>query len=146
MRWRLTNAPSFKASPRSVTPAGQSRLVMRHHVRRKRAMIRSFGELAEEQQAYAGGKGNTLARLYQEGFPVPDGFVILPAACRTWAPPLSDVGAPLSDVGAPVARGYRRPRIGHSRRCRLWGCHHASENRRPGAGAWRGLVEILEIA
>ncbi len=27
----------------------------------------------------AGGKGSTLARLYQAGYPVPDGFVILPA-------------------------------------------------------------------
>jgi pyruvate,water dikinase len=43
-------------------------------------MIRSFAELKPEQQPQAGGKGATLARLYQRGYPVPDGFVILPAA------------------------------------------------------------------
>ena len=43
-------------------------------------MIRSFRELTMEQQPLAGGKGGTLARLYQAGYPVPDGFVILPAA------------------------------------------------------------------
>ena len=42
--------------------------------------VRSFDELATEQQWAAGGKGRTLARLYQAGYPVPDGFVILPAA------------------------------------------------------------------
>jgi phosphohistidine swiveling domain-containing protein len=43
-------------------------------------VIRSFDELTPEQQASAGGKGGTLARLYQAGYPVPDGFVILPGA------------------------------------------------------------------
>ena len=43
-------------------------------------MVRAFGEMTPEQQAAAGGKGGTLARLYQAGYPVPDGFVILPAA------------------------------------------------------------------
>jgi phosphohistidine swiveling domain-containing protein len=43
-------------------------------------LIRSFHELTAEQQAYAGGKGGSLARLSQAGYPVPDGFVILPAA------------------------------------------------------------------
>jgi len=42
-------------------------------------MIRSFDELTE-QQVSAGGKGGTLARLYQAGYPVPDGFVVLPTA------------------------------------------------------------------
>jgi phosphoenolpyruvate synthase/pyruvate phosphate dikinase len=42
--------------------------------------VRSFRELAPEQRSFAGGKGGTLARLYQAGYPVPDGFVILPAA------------------------------------------------------------------
>jgi pyruvate,water dikinase len=32
------------------------------------------------EQPSAGGKGGTLARIYQAGFPVPDGFVVLPAA------------------------------------------------------------------
>lgn len=41
--------------------------------------VQPFGELAAEEQRFAGGKGSTLARLYQAGFPVPDGFAILPA-------------------------------------------------------------------
>jgi phosphoenolpyruvate synthase/pyruvate phosphate dikinase len=43
-------------------------------------MIRSFNDLTAEQQSLGGGKGGTLARLYQAGYPVPDGFVILPTA------------------------------------------------------------------
>ena len=39
-----------------------------------------FDELPPERQASAGGKGGTLARLYQAGYPVPDGLVILPTA------------------------------------------------------------------
>jgi phosphohistidine swiveling domain-containing protein len=42
--------------------------------------VRSFDELATEEWVLAGGKGGTLARLYQAGHPVPDGFVILPNA------------------------------------------------------------------
>ncbi|MBN1886552.1 MAG: hypothetical protein JW850_01125 [Thermoflexales bacterium] len=42
--------------------------------------VRSFQELAIEQHALAGGKGKSLARLFQAGYPVPDGFVVLPAA------------------------------------------------------------------
>jgi phosphoenolpyruvate synthase/pyruvate phosphate dikinase len=43
-------------------------------------MILSFSALTPRQQSIAGGKGGTLARLYQAGFPVPDGFVLLPDA------------------------------------------------------------------
>jgi rifampicin phosphotransferase len=43
-------------------------------------MIRSFKELAKEQDPLAGGKGRTLARLYRAGYRVPEGFIILPAA------------------------------------------------------------------
>jgi phosphohistidine swiveling domain-containing protein len=43
-------------------------------------VIRAFEELTAEQQPHAGGKGGSLARLSQAGYPVPDGFVILPAA------------------------------------------------------------------
>ncbi len=43
-------------------------------------VVRPFDELTGEQQWSAGGKGGTLARLRQAGYPVPDGFVILPAA------------------------------------------------------------------
>ena len=45
-----------------------------------RNVIRSFRELTKEEQLYAGGKGGTLARLYQANFPVPEGFVIMPTA------------------------------------------------------------------
>ena len=43
-------------------------------------MIRTFAELAEGERSLAGGKGGTLARLAQAGYPVPDGLVILPTA------------------------------------------------------------------
>ena len=39
-----------------------------------------FSELKPEEQAYAGGKGASLAKLYQADYPVPNGFVILPTA------------------------------------------------------------------
>lgn len=42
--------------------------------------IYSFGELNVELKSYAGGKGGTLAYLYQLGFPVPHGFVVMPQA------------------------------------------------------------------
>jgi phosphohistidine swiveling domain-containing protein len=42
--------------------------------------VRLFDELTAEQQPLAGGKGGTLARLYQAGYPVPNGLVVLPAA------------------------------------------------------------------
>jgi pyruvate,water dikinase len=44
------------------------------------SLIQAFSELTPEQQPSAGGKGSTLARLHQAGYPVPDGFVILPNA------------------------------------------------------------------
>jgi pyruvate,water dikinase len=40
----------------------------------------TFDELPPELLDSAGGKGSTLARLYQAGYPVPAGFVVLPAA------------------------------------------------------------------
>ena len=43
-------------------------------------MVISLADLTAELQPRAGGKGATLARLYQAGYPVPDGFVILPHA------------------------------------------------------------------
>jgi pyruvate,water dikinase len=42
-------------------------------------LIYTFAELEWEQQPLAGGKGGTLARLYQAGYRVPEGFVILPS-------------------------------------------------------------------
>jgi phosphohistidine swiveling domain-containing protein len=41
-------------------------------------MVRTFDELETEKLPLAGGKGAALARLRQAGYPVPDGFVILP--------------------------------------------------------------------
>jgi pyruvate,water dikinase len=43
-------------------------------------VVRSFGELSQEELPFAGGKGATLARLYRAGYPVPEGHVVLPAA------------------------------------------------------------------
>ncbi len=42
--------------------------------------VKSFAKLRQEERELAGGKGGTLAHLYQKGYPVPDGFVIMPAA------------------------------------------------------------------
>ncbi|MBB6214192.1 pyruvate,water dikinase [Anaerosolibacter carboniphilus] len=42
--------------------------------------VKSFSELTPELQFLAGGKGGMLARMYQAGYPVPEGFVILPEA------------------------------------------------------------------
>jgi pyruvate,water dikinase len=42
--------------------------------------VYSFSKLPKEAEASAGGKGRALARLYQAGFPVPDGCILLPAA------------------------------------------------------------------
>ncbi len=43
-------------------------------------MVMGFDELTLDQQQMAGGKGGMLAKMYQEGYPVPEGFVILPSA------------------------------------------------------------------
>jgi len=43
-------------------------------------MVYSFKDLPAEQAALAGGKGKVLARLYQAGYPVPEGLIILPGA------------------------------------------------------------------
>jgi phosphohistidine swiveling domain-containing protein len=48
----------------------------------KMNMVQTFADLAPEAYASAGGKGGTLARLYRAGYPVPDGFIILPAAFK----------------------------------------------------------------
>ncbi|KLU63725.1 chondramide synthase cmdD [Desulfosporosinus acididurans] len=42
--------------------------------------VQPFKELAPEFYSVAGGKGGMLARMYQSGYPVPEGFVILPSA------------------------------------------------------------------
>ena len=43
-------------------------------------LIQPLDRLSVEQRHLAGGKAATLARLAQAGYPVPPGFVILPAA------------------------------------------------------------------
>ena len=43
-------------------------------------LVCSFNELSDGDAHFAGGKGGTLARLYQKGYPVPDGFIIMPEA------------------------------------------------------------------
>jgi pyruvate,water dikinase len=45
-------------------------------------MVQTFAELSPEAYASAGGKGGTLARLYRAGYPVPEGFIILPSAFK----------------------------------------------------------------
>lgn len=42
--------------------------------------VYGFGELPMAEEGAAGGKGRSLARLKQEGFPVPDGFILMPSA------------------------------------------------------------------
>ena len=42
--------------------------------------VQTFSEINESTAPYAGGKGGTLAQLYQKGYPVPDGFVVLTSA------------------------------------------------------------------
>lgn len=43
-------------------------------------MVKSFQELTPEFHTFAGGKGGMLARMFQDSYPVPEGFVILPSA------------------------------------------------------------------
>ncbi|ACV63809.1 pyruvate phosphate dikinase PEP/pyruvate- binding [Desulfofarcimen acetoxidans DSM 771] len=43
-------------------------------------LVYFFGELKTDQGYFAGGKAGTLAHLYQSGYPVPCGFIILPVA------------------------------------------------------------------
>ena len=42
--------------------------------------VQSFSEINAETTPLAGGKGGTLAQLYQQGYPVPNGFVVLTPA------------------------------------------------------------------
>ncbi len=76
-------------------------------------MVKTFSELGAEQQSQAGGKGGALARLFQAGYPVPDGFVILPSAFvddelvpEAWSQVLVHLGRLR---GADVEPGTRRP-------------------------------------
>jgi len=40
----------------------------------------SFTDSTQEMRSIAGGKAATLAKLYQKGYPVPDGFIVFPPA------------------------------------------------------------------
>lgn len=42
--------------------------------------VLGFSEIDADQVAGAGGKGAVLARLFRQGYPVPDGFIIFPSA------------------------------------------------------------------
>lgn len=42
--------------------------------------VKGFKELTSESMEFAGGKGSMLARMFQAGYPVPDGFVVLPSS------------------------------------------------------------------
>jgi pyruvate,water dikinase len=46
----------------------------------KQDSILLFKDINSEKQIYAGGKGGTLAQLYQAGYPVPNGLVVMPTA------------------------------------------------------------------
>lgn len=43
-------------------------------------LVKSFSELTPELQVSAGGKGGMLARMFQDGYPIPEGFVVLPTS------------------------------------------------------------------
>ena len=43
-------------------------------------MVHTFQALSGLDRSLAGGKGGTLSKLYQVGYPIPNGFVILPTA------------------------------------------------------------------
>ncbi|WP_028399608.1 PEP/pyruvate-binding domain-containing protein [Ectobacillus panaciterrae] len=42
--------------------------------------VKNFKELTPDLQPYAGGKGGMLSKMFQEGYPVPEGFIVLPSA------------------------------------------------------------------
>ena len=50
--------------------------------------VKPFQKILSAEQPSAGGKGGTLARLFQAGYPVPNGFVILPEAFANDLPPI----------------------------------------------------------
>ncbi len=56
------------------------RLQKRWSLGRPGGSVYAFSKLRPEEATSAGGKGRVLADLYQRGFPVPDGCVLLPVA------------------------------------------------------------------
>ncbi|MFA6983891.1 MAG: hypothetical protein WC276_08090 [Sedimentibacter sp.] len=45
-------------------------------------MVKGFNDLTSEFYSFAGGKGGMLAKMFQGGYPVPEGFVIFPSAFK----------------------------------------------------------------
>ena len=43
-------------------------------------MVKGFNDLTSEFYSFAGGKGGMLAKMFQGGYPVPEGFVVFPSA------------------------------------------------------------------
>ncbi|MDH4045747.1 MAG: pyruvate, phosphate dikinase, partial [Gemmatimonadota bacterium] len=81
-------------------------------------MIRAFRDLTKGEQLLAGGKGGTLAQLYQAGYPVPDGLVVLSAAFagdeltpEAWAQVRTHV-ARLRSGGESIAFAVRSSALG----------------------------------
>lgn len=46
----------------------------------EKKLVQTFNEIKPIERQFAGGKGGILAQLYQAGYPVPDGLVVLPSA------------------------------------------------------------------
>ena len=96
-------------------------------------MIGSFANLTPTQAILAGGKGWMLARLYQAGFRVPDGFVVLTSAFENdalkeeaWAQAQAGL-AKLRDVRSGAARSPSGRRHSVKTRCR----HRSQVRTRP---------------
>ena len=53
---------------------------MKRRTRRSTVWTRALGEMTRQERALAGGKGGTLDLLFGRGYPVPDGFAIMPSA------------------------------------------------------------------
>jgi phosphohistidine swiveling domain-containing protein len=45
-----------------------------------RSSVKHFNELTSELYKAAGGKGSMLAKMFQAGYPIPEGFIVLPTA------------------------------------------------------------------
>ncbi|MFZ6026989.1 MAG: PEP/pyruvate-binding domain-containing protein [Chloroflexota bacterium] len=56
------------------------RVQKQHSYGRPGQAVYAFGKLPPQEAVHAGGKGRALAQLFQAGFPVPDGCILLPAA------------------------------------------------------------------
>ena len=77
-------------------------------------MLLPFSDPRASRLELAGGKGCSLSRLVQQGFPVPDGAIVSADAYRAFAADAAEVVAALRDVGPGdverIARESRRIR------------------------------------